>query len=523
MTEQLGGLLMVPAATREVDGIYDLTFSSKTLTKYTSITHESGILVLSEDEWFNGASAGRVRPGDGLSISVDRFQAVIDGSVIVNKSATELPLSPVIGTGFRIDTIVIRRDYVARRADLIVLEGELNQIQEDVNVNTEHLGIYDLIMAQVRIDANALTILPGNIEDMRFELSVRVSEQVFERFNHQLLDFQDQIADTNQKIYDFRQEMDDAERVIDRVQDGTTVYTLWNSGYAEITGSTEGRVAAANIAVPVELPLEMRDIDYHLMTSMSGTLLTSHTTRGIINSTTSVSCVTNVAHGVGHWVSWQVRGYTQLTIPNRAPDYEITTPGEFTFDLPAGQYIFVISGGGGGGGAGAHHNQSLDYVNPGYRAQEIARRTNLSNPTTIEGFIGHGGGGASAIAYTGDERAPGVGGEEYGQNGTHSRGTDRSTGGTRYGRDASGGGGGGRTLVRTGASTHIARGGNGGSARGSGGRTGTRLGVGGQGGGGSTFNGTGALGGEPARSNSGTSNRVQAQNGQPGYVKIYRL
>lgn len=132
-------------------------------------------MFLKDGVWKLGENLS-VSPGNGLSVLVDYGAAMVQGyGYWLKDNDTEKKQLNLAGTTAqpRIDRIVLRLDtsLQTRRITLAVLTGEA-AAQPMAPSLTRNGNIYELSLAQVRVGANALSILPEQIVDERADASL---------------------------------------------------------------------------------------------------------------------------------------------------------------------------------------------------------------------------------------------------------------------------------------------------------------------------------------------------------------
>ena len=130
-------------------------------------------MFLKDGVWKLGENLS-VSPGNGLSVLVDYGAAMVQGYWLKDNDTGKKQLN-LAGTTAqpRIDRIVLRLDtsLQTRRITLAVLTGEA-AAQPVAPSLTRNGNIYELSLAQVRVGANALSILPEQITDERADASL---------------------------------------------------------------------------------------------------------------------------------------------------------------------------------------------------------------------------------------------------------------------------------------------------------------------------------------------------------------
>lgn len=107
----------------------------------------------------------------GLSVTVTKGQAWINGYWYKNDDELELPISLPDESLSRIDAVAIRWNNITRDIKAVIIQGEPASSPVAPEPQRDAV-IYDLIVAHVRVDASALRITNENIIDTRLDFDI---------------------------------------------------------------------------------------------------------------------------------------------------------------------------------------------------------------------------------------------------------------------------------------------------------------------------------------------------------------
>lgn len=115
--------------------------------------------------------AFKVSPSSGLTVSVGSGRAIVGNKWAKLDAATTLTLNAASVTQNRYTAIVLRRNATARTVTLEMIDGApaTNPTKPSI---TRNATTYDILLAYVRVNANATAITAANIEDTRANTSV---------------------------------------------------------------------------------------------------------------------------------------------------------------------------------------------------------------------------------------------------------------------------------------------------------------------------------------------------------------
>jgi hypothetical protein len=111
----------------------------------------------------------------GMLVRVPSGRAWLDGTM-ANEDASggdiSLTIAAANATNPRIDRIVLRRDFIAHTMVYVVLAGTPAVVPVPPSISRVAAGVFDLSLAQVRVNAGAVTISAANVTDERSDPSV---------------------------------------------------------------------------------------------------------------------------------------------------------------------------------------------------------------------------------------------------------------------------------------------------------------------------------------------------------------
>lgn len=114
----------------------------------------------------------QVTASSGMDVSVGTGYANINGKVRFFDTATTFTMDTADGSNPRIDTIVVERDDTNRIIQLKKVKGDLNGSNPSPKAPVRSGGIYQIVLAEIRVNAGVTAITTANITDKRPDSSV---------------------------------------------------------------------------------------------------------------------------------------------------------------------------------------------------------------------------------------------------------------------------------------------------------------------------------------------------------------
>lgn len=114
---------------------------------------------------FNGEL--QVTVANGMTVQVGTGYANTDGKIRFFDAVTQLTLDTAHGTYPRIDTVVVERNDTDRGITLKVVKGAYSGANPVPTPPVRSNGVYQLVLAQIRVNAGATAITQANITDTR--------------------------------------------------------------------------------------------------------------------------------------------------------------------------------------------------------------------------------------------------------------------------------------------------------------------------------------------------------------------
>lgn len=114
---------------------------------------------------FNGEM--QVTPGTGMQVNVAPGYANLNGKVRFFDAAQTFTLDPANGTYPRIDTIVVRADSTNRIITTEYVKGAYSGASPVAPAPVRTGGIYEIVLAQIRVGAGITAIMAQDITDTR--------------------------------------------------------------------------------------------------------------------------------------------------------------------------------------------------------------------------------------------------------------------------------------------------------------------------------------------------------------------
>lgn len=119
----------------------------------------------------NIGNAFIVTSNNDMSINVGSGKAYINEKWIENDKTANYSIDASDTAYTRIDTVVIRLDYTARTISIKILKGTASPTPKPVSI-TRNNSVYDLKLAEVKVNANVTKITTSNISDYRLDTRV---------------------------------------------------------------------------------------------------------------------------------------------------------------------------------------------------------------------------------------------------------------------------------------------------------------------------------------------------------------
>lgn len=119
----------------------------------------------------NIGNAFIVTSNNDMSINVGSGKAYINEKWIENDKTANYSIDASDTAYARIDTVVIRLDYTARTISIKILKGTASPTPTAVSI-TRNNSVYDLKLAEVKVNANVTKITTSDISDYRLDTRV---------------------------------------------------------------------------------------------------------------------------------------------------------------------------------------------------------------------------------------------------------------------------------------------------------------------------------------------------------------
>jgi hypothetical protein len=105
--------------------------------------------------------------GTGMNVKVRAGQALVRGHYYYNTGIETLSIAAADPTNPRIDSLVLRLDPTANSILLVVLTGTPGVSPSAPSLTQTDSGIYEQLLANISVAANATVISAGNVADER--------------------------------------------------------------------------------------------------------------------------------------------------------------------------------------------------------------------------------------------------------------------------------------------------------------------------------------------------------------------
>lgn len=189
-TNKLGDVVLMPVSSFNIkEGIVDLAFSATDLQMLNTAFWISGVVPHEKSGDYSTDTSAKVSILNGLNIQIAPGRIHVDGTICFWNNA-------LLGDGFaidppdalgRIDSVVIRRNLIARRADVVILKGTPanNPVPPEIQYNQS--GVADLRLADISVKTGIAQLSSGDISDKRTFIRARLG------VDEELASFQSQI------------------------------------------------------------------------------------------------------------------------------------------------------------------------------------------------------------------------------------------------------------------------------------------------------------------------------------------
>ncbi len=157
----------------------------------------------------------QVTANSGMTVTVGTGYTNVDGKVKIFDTATNITLAPPNSTYPRIDTIVVERNDSDREIIVKKVNGEYSSSAPVPTPPVRSGGIYQLVLAQIYVDAGTSAITQADITDTRSDPDIcgivtgTVTEMDFSQFAAQFASYYENFQQTYEADFD---EWSDAQR-----------------------------------------------------------------------------------------------------------------------------------------------------------------------------------------------------------------------------------------------------------------------------------------------------------------------
>lgn len=105
--------------------------------------------------------------GSGMNVKVAAGQAMVRGHYFLNDATVTLSIAAANATNPRIDSVVLNLDPSSNAVTLAVVTGTAAASPVAPTLTQTDSGVYQLLLANVAVAANASSIVAGNVTDLR--------------------------------------------------------------------------------------------------------------------------------------------------------------------------------------------------------------------------------------------------------------------------------------------------------------------------------------------------------------------
>ena len=173
-TNKLGNMVLMPVSSFNTSmGVVDLAFSANDLQLMNRSFFSDGIVAAYPGPT-DGDNSLKVSPLNGFNIQLAPGRVIIDGQVAFIEDVGLTTVSPP-GQLSRYDSVIIRRDFIARNAQFGVIMGEQSTTPVPPTLTYNLSGIAEFRLADIWVQAGASQLTQSDIIDQRVFSSLRVN------------------------------------------------------------------------------------------------------------------------------------------------------------------------------------------------------------------------------------------------------------------------------------------------------------------------------------------------------------
>ena len=201
----------------------------------------------------------RVTANDDMSITVSAGNAYVNGKMKFFENPQTFVVEAANANLSRIDNVIMRRDDVNRDFTIFIQKGAFSSEPVAPAITREN-GVYDLVLAQIYVEAATITIKQKNITDTRPDLNLcgyvasTITQMDFKQFTAQWEDYISNFKKENEDSYS-TWENNRKEIVQNFEDDSETQFNQWFAGIrqqldvnadarlTELTNEHESRLA----------------------------------------------------------------------------------------------------------------------------------------------------------------------------------------------------------------------------------------------------------------------------------------
>lgn len=149
-----------------------------------------------------------VTASGGMGVSVSTGYVNIQGKVRFFDSVSKFTIATADSTNPRIDTIVTECDYTNRTIDLKCIQGNYSGNNPRPKAPVRNTNVYQLVLAQIQVNAGATQITQANITDKRPDTNVcgyvtgTVDEMDFDQFTAQFDSYIEQYKKDKEEAFE---------------------------------------------------------------------------------------------------------------------------------------------------------------------------------------------------------------------------------------------------------------------------------------------------------------------------------
>ena len=182
----------------------------------------------------------QVTANNDMTVTVAAGNAYVDGKTKCFDTAQTFTVEAAHATLSRIDNVIMRRDDVNRDFTVFIQKGAFSSEPVAPAITREN-GIYDLVLAQIYVEAAAISIRQENITDTRPDLNLcgyvasTITQMDFKQFTDQWSDYISNFKKKNEDSFSIWE--NNRKEIIQAFEDAAEA--SFNEWYEKIKGQLD--------------------------------------------------------------------------------------------------------------------------------------------------------------------------------------------------------------------------------------------------------------------------------------------